>query len=145
MAVAVEAAVAGQGGNSGSGSTPEKQAYENYIKIQSALAADSLKGVPEAAQALAQVVKADADKKFPSAAAEQAEKVAKANSVSAARAAFKALSKTLIDYRKSNPALMAQYHEVYCPMADASWLQTGKTVMNPYYGSSMLHCGEIKN
>jgi hypothetical protein len=117
MAVAVEAAVAGQGGNSGSGSTPEKQAYENYIKIQSALAADSLK----------------------------AEKVAKANSVSAARAAFKALSKTLIDYRKSNPALMAQYHEVYCPMADASWLQTGKTVMNPYYGSSMLHCGEIKN
>jgi len=125
--------------------TPEKQAYDNYIKIQAALAADSLKGVPEAAQAIAQAVRADTDKKLPATAAEQAEQVSKATKLSAAREAFKTLSKTLIDYRKNNKALMSQYHEVYCPMADASWLQPDKNVKNPYFGSSMLHCGVVKN
>jgi Cu(I)/Ag(I) efflux system membrane fusion protein len=147
IAVAVAMAFAGQGDNAkaGTGSTLEKQAYENYIKIQVALAADSIKGVAEAAQAIAQAVRADADKKLPAAAAEQAEKVAKATDIASAREAFKALSKTLIDYRKKNQSLMAQYHEVYCPMADASWLQPDKNVKNPYFGSSMLHCGTIKN
>lgn len=147
LAVTALRAFAGPGDNptSGTGSTPEKQAYENYLKIQTALTTDSLKGVPEAAQAIAQAVRADQDKKLPAAAADQAERVGKAASVSSAREAFKALSKTLIDYRKNSRPLMSQYHEVYCPMADASWLQTGKTVMNPYYGSAMLHCGEIKN
>jgi Cu(I)/Ag(I) efflux system membrane fusion protein len=147
IAVAVATAFASQGDNAkaGTGSTPEKQAYENYIKIQVALAADSIKGVAEAAQAIAQAVRADADKKLPAAAAEQAEKVAKATDIASARVAFKALSKTLIDYRKKNQSLMAQYHEVYCPMADASWLQPDKNVKNPYFGSSMLHCGTIKN
>jgi len=30
-------------------------------------------------------------------------------------------------------------------MAKASWLQTGKTILNPYMGASMLHCGKIKS
>jgi len=145
ITVAVATALAGQSDNAGTGSTPEKQAYENYIKIQAALAADSLKGVPEAAQAVAQAVRADTDKKLPAAAAEQAEQVGKAANVSSARETFKALSKTLIDYRKKSQPLMSQYHEVYCPMADASWLQPDKNVKNPYFGFAMLSCGTIKN
>jgi hypothetical protein len=141
----VATAVAGQGDNTNPGASPEKQAYENYIKIQVALAADSLKGVPEAAKAVAEAVRADADKKLPAAAAEQAERVGKATDITAARVAFKALSKTLIDYRMKSQPLMAQYREVYCPMADASWLQTDRNVKNPYYGSSMLRCGTVKN
>ena len=31
----------------------------------------------------------------------------------------------------------------YCPMAKASWLQTGKVIENPYYGSEMFDCGSI--
>ena len=29
----------------------------------------------------------------------------------------------------------------YCPMAPGRWLQTEKTISNPYYGSQMLTCG----
>jgi hypothetical protein len=29
-------------------------------------------------------------------------------------------------------------------MAKASWLQRDKQISNPYYGSKMLRCGELK-
>lgn len=32
----------------------------------------------------------------------------------------------------------------YCPMKKATWLSSEKQIRNPYYGSSMLTCGEIK-
>ena len=31
----------------------------------------------------------------------------------------------------------------YCPMKKASWLSNGKEIRNPYYGSTMLTCGNI--
>ena len=37
---------------------------------------------------------------------------------------------------------------MHCPMAfdntGADWLQRDKTLVNPYFGASMLHCGSIK-
>ncbi len=30
-------------------------------------------------------------------------------------------------------------------MAKASWLQTGETVLNPYMGKAMVHCGQVKS
>lgn len=39
-------------------------------------------------------------------------------------------------------------NEAYCPMAfdfqGAYWIQTGKTINNPYFGSKMRRCGEIR-
>lgn len=32
----------------------------------------------------------------------------------------------------------------YCPMKKASWLSSEKEIRNPYFGSSMLTCGEVK-
>lgn len=31
----------------------------------------------------------------------------------------------------------------YCPMKKASWLSSEKAIKNPYYGSSMLSCGQV--
>lgn len=31
----------------------------------------------------------------------------------------------------------------YCPMKKAAWLSNEKQIRNPYYGSSMLTCGEV--
>jgi hypothetical protein len=31
----------------------------------------------------------------------------------------------------------------YCPMKKAAWLSSEKQIRNPYYGSSMLTCGEV--
>lgn len=58
------------------------------------------------------------------------------------RETFKSLSKntyTLIKVSKSTEAVYKQY----CPMADADWLSKEKAVKNPYYGSSMLTCGNV--
>ena len=33
---------------------------------------------------------------------------------------------------------------LHCPMAEADWLQLDRTVRNPYYGKSMLECGEVR-
>ena len=32
----------------------------------------------------------------------------------------------------------------YCPMVRQSWLQKDEKIRNPYYGSTMLECGEFK-
>lgn len=34
-------------------------------------------------------------------------------------------------------------YKVYCPMKKANWLSSSKEIKNPYYGSSMLSCGQI--
>jgi Cu(I)/Ag(I) efflux system membrane fusion protein len=38
---------------------------------------------------------------------------------------------------------------LYCPMANnnkgADWLSASSEVQNPYYGSAMLNCGELKS
>ncbi|MEP7095409.1 MAG: DUF3347 domain-containing protein [Flavobacterium sp.] len=58
------------------------------------------------------------------------------------REAFKSLSKNTYELIKaSNPTETVYYQ--YCPMADANWLSKEKAIKNPYYGSSMLTCGNV--
>lgn len=58
------------------------------------------------------------------------------------RETFKSLSKSTYDLIKvSNPE--KPIYKQYCPMADADWLSKEKAVKNPYYGSSMLTCGNV--
>ena len=124
-------------------STPLKTVLEQYVKIQAALAADSLQGIPEAATAIASAAKENAGV-LPEATASQAEAVAKATDIKAARAAFKPLSTTLIAAANTPKEKTGHYYEAFCPMANAAWIQTDKKVANPYYGASMLTCGEIR-
>jgi Cu(I)/Ag(I) efflux system membrane fusion protein len=123
---------------------PVKSVYEHYLKIQTDLASDSLKGVSEDADAITKAVQGDSMKMLPEAVAKQAEVLAKASDLKTARAAFKPLSNSLIKYLADHHTKNA-YVEVYCPMADASWLQATKNVNNPYLGKEMPTCGEIKN
>ena len=61
------------------------------------------------------------------------------------RAAFKPLSESMI-----GGEIPEGYVKAFCPMADgdrgASWVQKdGASLMNPYFGASMLHCGIFKD
>jgi hypothetical protein len=123
---------------------PVKSVYNHYLKIQNDLANDSLKGVPEEADAIAKAVQGDSMKMLPETVAKQAEVLAKASDLKSARGAFKPLSDSLIKYLAAHHA-KDDYVEVYCPMAKASWLQANKNVNNPYLGQEMPTCGEIKN
>src|SRR6266700_5777430 len=124
---------------------PVKSVLDHYLVIQAELAKDSIKGVDENANAIAKAVKGDEMKMLSPDVAKQAETVAKAKDLKAAREAFKPLSASLVKYLADNKAGKGVYHEAYCPMAKSSWLQTEKEVRNPYYGKSMLDCGTLKN
>ncbi|MFH6993718.1 DUF3347 domain-containing protein [Flavobacterium sp. FlaQc-48] len=58
------------------------------------------------------------------------------------RETFKSLSKNTYELIKVSKSTETVYKQ-YCPMADADWLSKEKAVKNPYYGSSMLTCGNV--
>src|SRR5258706_1478878 len=124
---------------------PVKSVLDHYLKIQAELANDSVKGVGEHASAIAKAIKGDEMKMLSPEIAKQAEGLAQAKDVKVAREAFKPLSASLAKYLADNKAGVGTYHEAYCPMAKANWLQTGKAIKNPYMGKAMLSCGELRN
>lgn len=51
-----------------------------------------------------------------------------------------ALSILLLKQFPPHDLLLSTFH---CPMAKADWLDVGKQVRNPYYGSEMFECGSV--
>lgn len=121
---------------------PLPAVLDAYAKIQAALAGDNVEGVADAAKTIATALTDDPNKILP-AAITQAEALGKAKTITEARAAFKALNEILVRYLAKEKVQTGQYQVVYCDMAKATWLQTDKAVKNPYYGKSMLTCGQI--
>ncbi len=64
------------------------------------------------------------------------------------RNAFATVSKQMIALRRSYGSMSKEHYLAFCPMAlndkGAYWLQGEKQIDNPYFGASMLRCGEIK-
>jgi len=124
---------------------PVKSVLDHYLMIQTELAKDSIKGVDEHATAIAKAVRGDEMKMLSPDITKQTETLAKAKDLKAAREAFKPLSASLVKYLADNKAGKGTYHEAYCPMVKASWLQKETEVRNPYMGKEMLTCGTLKN
>ena len=124
---------------------PVKSVLNHYLKIEESLSKDSVSGVDEHAGAIAKAVNGDEMKMLPADVARQADALARAKDLVAARAAFKPLSASLAKYLADNKAGRGTYHEAYCPMVKANWLQTSADIKNPYMGKAMLGCGELKN
>lgn len=63
------------------------------------------------------------------------------------RKAFQTVSAALIEMTNTFTPLDKTIYVQHCPMADnnngADWLSTEKQIKNPYFGSSMLTCGEV--
>jgi hypothetical protein len=121
-----------------------KTVFTNYLKIQAALARDSLEGVSSNAAAIERSINADAGKMFSSGdAATAARDLTKAADLSAARDAFMPLSESLIKYLDAHKNLAGNLVRVHCSMVNADWLQAGTEVANPYLGKAMPTCGEV--
>src|SRR5262245_53845937 len=115
----------------------------SYLEIQARLAGDKLDGVKPAAQAIGQ----QAARMGPTGEAlvKAARGVEQAADMNAAREAFGALSDAVIAAGNAEKWKDAPDVRVaYCPMVKKSWLQKEETIRNPYYGNSMLTCGEFK-
>jgi hypothetical protein len=59
------------------------------------------------------------------------------------RAYFAAFSTNMTTLAKAVKLSGGPVYLAYCPMKKAWWLSGEKAIKNPYYGSSMLSCGEI--
>ena len=75
------------------------------------------------------------------------EKIVKAENIGEARALFKPFSQHMIQLVKIFNPFDKKLYIQHCPMADdfkgADWLSTEENIMNPYFGESMLTCGEV--
>ncbi len=109
--------------------------FKYYLIAQDALAHDRF---AEARGALATLV-GHADETL----APLASTAAGAGEIEELRRAFKPLSAKMLE-----AALPEGYAVAFCPMAfdyeGGHWIQREGEIMNPYYGSGMLHCGAFK-
>jgi len=122
-----------------------------YLKIQTALAADETEGVEGAVRAIEDLAKtldpgtahgehAEHYQNIPEDISVACGKLHEAKGIGSIREAFKDLSKPVSMWVTMGEPKDASV--MYCPMAKASWVQHGSEVANPYLGSKMLRCGE---
>jgi hypothetical protein len=125
-------------------SEPMKAIVGSYLEIHAMLASDKVDGIKAPAQAIA----AQAGSMGASGAAilKAARAVEQAADLNAARAAFAPLSDAVIAAAKAEGwSDLGDVKLTYCPMVKASWLQKEDKIRNPYYGSTMLECGQFKD
>jgi hypothetical protein len=125
------------------GSPMSRAVLDPYLKIQEALAADSMDGVnahageiATAATSLgAPAMKIDTT----------ALQLASAAEIGDARDRFGALSDAIDNYMTGLRLTAPEGVKVaFCPMVHKPWLQTDATINNPYFGKSMPTCGSFR-
>jgi Cu(I)/Ag(I) efflux system membrane fusion protein len=124
----------------------------DYLKIQAALAADSIEGVEGPAHAIQDSAKklraghaaaehAEHYKNIPQDLVAACEELHGADDIESVREAFKNLSKPVSMWvSMAKPEHMSVMH---CPMAKAGWVQRGSDAANPYLGGKMKSCGQV--
>ena len=132
---------------------------QSYFGIQGALADDSPTDATSAARAgLKQLSAIPAEalaapsaltwKGLASQMDSSLQAIAKAEGIESARAEFQKLSKTTDELVRRFGTANLPVYEHYCPMAfddtGGSWLQADEELLNPYFGATMLHCGEVR-
>lgn len=116
----------------------------SYLEIHAALSADKIDGVKSAAAAIGK----EAERLGPAGEAigKAARAMEAAADLKAARAALGPLSDAVIATAAADGWKDVTGVKVgYCPMVDQHWIQKAGSVSNPYYGSAMLTCGELKD
>jgi Cu(I)/Ag(I) efflux system membrane fusion protein len=123
-----------------------KAVVGSYLEIHAALAADKVP--PIKAPAAAIVKNATAMGAAGAEIATAAKAVEQAGDLKKAREGFAKLSAAVIAAAKAEGWKDLDGVKLgFCPMAMApgSWLQKEDKVRNPYYGTLMLECGELKD
>jgi hypothetical protein len=114
-----------------------------YLKIQSALANDSVDGVKANA---GEIATAASGLGAPAMKIDMAAvQLASAGEIADARVKFGVLSDAIDTYMTGLHLTPPEGVKVaYCPMVSKPWMQRAGTIDNPYYGSQMLTCGSFR-
>ena len=119
-----------------------KTVLTGYFDVKNALVSDDASKAKAAATSLASVTG-----KYSGKLNESLTAISATDDIEAQRIAFETLSITMYDLAKEGGTGQTIYKQ-YCPMAfndkGAFWLSDKKEVMNPFFGSSMLRCGSVK-
>jgi hypothetical protein len=114
-----------------------------YLRVQTALANDKIDTIKADAGSIARAAGGLGAQAKPI--ADAARQLESAGDVKKARDAFGNLSDAMLAYLKATNSTTGNDVKVaFCPMAGKSWLQKGTSIRNPYFGSQMLECGDIK-
>jgi Cu(I)/Ag(I) efflux system membrane fusion protein len=130
-----------------------------YLKLHQQISSDELEGTKQALGAVMKQagkirIAAPADaaqrwKQLRDTIQRTAKEGQDANGLEEVRVSFEAVSVSMIELlrRYGNPT-DGQVHLGFCPMANdnqgAEWLQTADQIENPYFGSKMYRCGELR-
>jgi hypothetical protein len=125
------------------GEEMSRAVLDPYLKIQTALASDSMDGVKANAGEVATAATAlgAPAMKIDTAAVQ----LASATEIGDARDKFGALSEAIDKYMTGFKLKAPDGVKVaFCPMVRKPWLQTAEAIDNPYFGKSMLSCGSFR-
>lgn len=119
-------------------------AFKQYLKVESALVNTDAEGTAKEAQGLESVLKEiEADEATQKAAIA----IASSNDIKIQRENFEHLSSGIEKILEGSLESGTLYKQ-YCPMAfnnrGASWISSGKNILNPYFGDKMLKCGRVE-
>jgi len=125
------------------GSTMSTAIVDPYLKIQQALADDSMEGVKANA---GEIATASAALGAPAMKIDTAAvQLASATEIDDARTKFATLSEAIDAYMTGLHLKAPEGVRVaVCPMVQKPWLQKGEAIENPYYGKEMLTCGSLR-
>jgi hypothetical protein len=150
VALAAAAAIAGacapapQTGNTPkAGTAISRTIVDPYLKIQAALANDSVDGIRQNAGEVATAATAlgAPAMKIDTAAVQ----LAATTELADAREKFGTLSEAIDTYMTGLHLTPPEGIKVaVCPMVNKPWMQEGNAIANPYYGSEMLTCGNFR-
>ncbi len=119
--------------------------YQEYLNLNLALVNGNVEEAKIAANTLELGAK---ELEKGSTIADDASKITEAATLKEKREIFSHLSNALIPLVKASGLKSGELYIDYCPMAlndeGAYWLSSEKGIKNPYFGDSMLTCGETK-
>jgi Cu(I)/Ag(I) efflux system membrane fusion protein len=144
VATVVACAPAPQTGNTpAAGAEMPRSIIDPYLKIQSALAEDSVDGVRQNAGNIATAASGlgSPAMKIDMAAVQ----LTSAGDLADARDKFGRLSDAIDAYMTGLKLTPPEGVRVaVCPMVNKPWLQEGSSISNPYYGKEMPTCGNFR-
>lgn len=137
----------------GPGGQDLESLYQVYFKIQNQLAADQKPKAEDAQQLFQLASNLSQHPQFDEALREQLATIAKNAehlhhlSLEDARKNFKPISHAVLMLATTirGQGATQSFHQFFCPMVkggEGDWLQANDQLLNPYYGSQMLRCGE---
>lgn len=119
--------------------------YQQYLLLSDALIKSDVAAAKETGMALELGAKAMQGGQL---LASLAAKITDADELETQRSLFAQLSSEMIAKMKHTGLQSGEVYVEFCPMAlndkGAFWLSNQKQIKNPYYGESMLDCGEVK-